>query len=45
MGLRQCTILGANGPFPAGLYPDIKIFKQELEEKLFCGEQVICDSV
>lgn len=33
----------ANGPFPCGLFPDIKIFNYSLSQKLDFGEQVLAD--
>lgn len=32
-----------NGPYPAGLYPDIKIFNEQLKEKLGENEKVLAD--
>lgn len=37
------NIVWFNGPFEAGLYPDVKIFKEGLLHHLYQGENVVTD--
>lgn len=36
-------IVWATGPYPCGLFPDLKIFNSRLQKKLLANEVVLCD--
>ena len=36
-------VVWANGPYPCGAYPDIKIFRDRLKDELITGEMIVAD--
>jgi DDE superfamily endonuclease len=36
-------VVWANGPYPCGAFPDIRIFRDRLQEELLPGEMVVAD--
>lgn len=43
VAIKTGTIVWANGPYPCGLFPDIKIFNDVLRKKLDSDEKVLAD--
>lgn len=44
ISIHDDTIVHANGPFKCGDFPDVKIFQNELKQKLLRNEKVIADN-
>ncbi len=44
MSIQKGCVVWANGPYPCGRWPDIKIFREDLKHVLDDGEMVIADA-
>lgn len=43
LSISNSNIVWANGPFPCGDYPDVKIFKNYLAKRLAINERIVAD--